>query len=176
MTSIPGSQDAFDALVVRNHRKLFRYIAVLLPKRQAAEEAFQQTCSVLIESRERYDPTRDFMSWARGIARNVVREYLRRDRRYPLPATDMLLNALTEAEERLTPEIDRRVAALENCRERLDKNDRSLLDRFYSGGETVRAIAEQLKLRPNLLYKRLARIRWALLRCIEQTLAVEDAQ
>jgi RNA polymerase sigma-70 factor (ECF subfamily) len=175
VTSIPENEHSFDALFVLHQRKLYRYIAVLLPKRQAAEEAFQQACYILIKSRDKYDPDRDFMSWARGIARNVVREIIRDDQRHPLPVTDALLDKLTEAEERLTPEINRRVAALENCLERLRKSERSLLDRLYSGGETVRAIADGLKLTPNILYKRITRIRWSLHQCIERTIAAEDA-
>jgi RNA polymerase sigma-70 factor (ECF subfamily) len=174
MSRILQMQERFDAEFVRHQRQLYRFVAVLLPDRDAADEAFQQTCLVLLKSRDKFDPSRDFLAWAYGVARNVVREHLRSNRRVPLALSDVLLNQLAETQEQLSHETDTRLTALSRCLERIGTNQRELLERCYSGRESIRVIAEGLKLQPSVLYKRLDRIRWLLLRCIERAVAAEE--
>ena len=81
MKTEAGKHDQFETAFARHQRQLYRYIVVLAPSQDAAEEVFQQTCYILLTSRDRFDASRDFLSWAQGIARNVVREFLRQSTR-----------------------------------------------------------------------------------------------
>lgn len=174
MSDSPKPADSFNALFTRHHRQVYRFVAVLLPDRDAAEEAFQQTCYVLLNSRDKYDPTRDFLAWAYGIARNVVRTQLRARRKAPLELSDGLLNRLAELQEQTSRESDDRLTALGGCLKKLPVHQRELLDTCYIGGEPIRAVAKRLHLEPSALYKRLDRIRWKLLACIERAVPREE--
>lgn len=174
MSNMADSQDRFDAEFVRHQRQVYRFVAVLLPERDVAEEVFQQTCYVLLKSRDKFDPGRDFLAWAQGIARNIVKEYLRTRRKAPLELSDTLLDRLAEAQEQLGLALDARLAALGGCLQKLRPKERSLLERCYAGVENIRAIAAELKLAPAVLYKRLDRLRWSLMECVERAVARED--
>jgi RNA polymerase sigma-70 factor, ECF subfamily len=174
MSQISDARNSFEATFASHQRQLYRYIAVLLPARDAADEVFQQTCYALLKSRDRFDSSCEFLPWARGVARNVVREYLRARRRLPFELSDELIEQLAATQTTLAPEIDRRLGALSLCLERLSREKRALVERCYSGAENIRTVAEMLKIQPLVLYKRLDRIRWTLLRCIERTVAGEE--
>jgi RNA polymerase sigma-70 factor (ECF subfamily) len=174
MSGLPESTNDFNSLFARHQRQVYRFVAVLLPDRDAAEDAFQQTCCVLLNSREKFDPQRDFLVWAYGIARNVVRSHLRAQRKAPLELSDDLLDRLADAQERYSPTAEARLSALGECLKKLQDDQRSLLERCYVGGEPIRAIAGKLKLAPTALYKRLDRLRWKLLACIERSLAPKE--
>ncbi len=174
MADSSKSIDAFNDRFTRHQRQVYRFVAVLLPDRDAAEEAFQQTCYVLLSTWKKYDPERDFLAWAHGVARNVVRAQLRSRRKAPLELSDTLLDQLADIQERTSKTADARLAALGGCLQKLPARQRRLLDTCYLGSESIRAIAGKLKLAPAVLYKRLDRIRWKLIACIEQATSPED--
>lgn len=174
MGDSPKSADAFNALFARHQRQVYRFIAVLLPDRDAAEEAFQQTCYELLSSREKYDPERDFLAWAHGVARNVVRSQLRAKRKSPLALSDALLDQLADVQARVSQSADAQLSALSDCLKKLPAEQRRLLDVCYLKGESIRSIAHRRKVAPVVLYKRLDRIRWKLLACIERGTLPED--
>lgn len=175
MSETQPTPETFDALFVRHQRRIFRYVAVMLPAREAAEEAFQQTCYVLLRSRDKFDPQRDFISWAYGVARNVVREQLRASQRPPLPLSDELVSDLAATHDRLSDSLSSQLELLDRCLGRLNGTQRKLVERCYCGGEKIRDVAKDLKLEPTVLYKRLDRIRLQLLRCIQGGLSREES-
>jgi len=48
------------------------FILSLVPDYHQAEDILQQVATVIVREFDRYDPTRPFLSWALGIARNQV--------------------------------------------------------------------------------------------------------
>src|SRR5437660_4919779 len=70
--------DQFVERFVRSQDRLYAYVATLLPNRTDAEEVFQQTSLVLWKKWQQFDPGRDFVTWACGIAHLEVRNFLRK--------------------------------------------------------------------------------------------------
>src|SRR3954469_15981596 len=77
MSSLPD-QDQFVQQFVRCQDRVYAYIATLLPNRSDAEEVFQQTSLALWKKWPQYEPGRDFVRWACGMAHLEVSAFLRK--------------------------------------------------------------------------------------------------
>ena len=56
---------------------LYAYISVLMGGAAEAADVFQETDLAILQHELSYDPSRPFMFWARGVARNRVRRVYR---------------------------------------------------------------------------------------------------
>ena len=92
----PLSNDDFIERFVGVQSQVFGYIATLLPMQADADDLFQQTSLVLWKKREQYDPSRNFISWALGIAHNEVRNFLRKRHRRGVCLSDALVERLAD--------------------------------------------------------------------------------
>src|SRR3954467_1415402 len=71
-------QDKFVEQFVRSQDRVYAYVVTLLPNRDDAEEVFQQTSLALWKKGQEFDPTRDFLPWACGMAHLEVFNFLRK--------------------------------------------------------------------------------------------------
>ncbi len=164
------AQQAFTEQFVRSQHRVYGYIVTLLPNRDDADEAFQDTCLVLWGKWTEFDPERDFDSWACGIAHNVVRNFKRRKRAGTVTLDDALLAEIAAMRLEAEPLLEARRARLSRCLDKLPSTQRMLIERSYLGGEPIRQVANQLRLTPASLYLRLQRIRLALFECVDRAL------
>jgi RNA polymerase sigma-70 factor (ECF subfamily) len=171
-----SKDDAFAKLFLRDQRRIYAYIATLLPDRDDAEEIFQQTSLLVWQKRNEFEQDRDFVRWACGIAHNLVRNLRRRSDRLNVNLTDEVLELLSHDRLAAEPNADDRLTALRHCLKSLPKRQAKLIERCYTGTKSVRQVAEQLSIAPAAMYMQLHRIRKALLECIERRLITEKSQ
>ena len=166
--------DQFVERFVRTQDRIYACVATLLPNRTDAEEVFQQTSLVLWKKWQQFDPSRDFVAWACGIAHHEVRNFLRKhkDKGRVFLSEDVLAQ-VAQARLEAHDVLEARRQALLRCLDRLEPGNRALLERCYAGKDSIKAIAEGLGQRPNVLYMTLKRLRRALFDCINRTLAAE---
>jgi RNA polymerase sigma-70 factor (ECF subfamily) len=164
--------DLFVERFVRSQDRIYAYVVTLLPNRADAEEVFQQTSLALWKKWRQYDPNRDFVRWACGMAhfevRNFLRKHVDKGRVY---LSDDVLSEVAQTRLELHDVLETRRQALRLCLERLKRQKRELLERCYAGRESIKTIAAELGQRPNVLYMTLKRLRRALFDCINLTLA-----
>lgn len=154
--------------------RVYGYITTLLSDRDAADEVFQQTSLILWDKWDQYDPQRDFVRWACGIAYYEVCTYLRRSRRpdrYFL--SDQVVAKLSDDRLDVSQDLDEQLDALRECLNLLPKNNRHVIDAYYSGSRSVEDLARESGGSVNSIYKLLRRIRKRLMLCIEHRLRVE---
>ena len=72
--------------------------------------------------------------------------------------------------------FETRRKALGGCVEKLRPDDRQLLQLCYADGGTIKHAAERLERPVKGVYKALARIRQALLQCVQRRLAAEGVR
>src|SRR5438132_882439 len=161
--------DQFVERFVRSQDRIYAYVVTLLPNRADAEEVFQQTSLVLWKKWQQFDPDRDFVRWACGMAHLEVANFLRkhRDRGRVYPGEDVLAQ-IAQARLELNDVLEARRRALELCLERLKQGQRALLERCYAGKDSIKAIARELGQQPNALYMTLKRLRRVLFDCINR--------
>lgn len=160
------TSDEFVERFVSVQSRVYGYIATLAPNRADADEVFQQTSLVLWRKREQFDPARDFLRWACGIAHNEIRNFRKRQGREKLSLSDAMVEKLAELRHTAAERVDSHLQWLANCMERLSPEQRELLNRCYLESQPIHAVAVESQLEPTVLYKRLDRIRWALVDCM----------
>jgi RNA polymerase sigma-70 factor (ECF subfamily) len=160
---------------VRNQDLLYGYIMSLLPNSSDADDIFQETSLVLWEKRDSYDPTRSFVAWSYGIARNVARNCIRKKRNRGQTLHPELFDAVGQARLRATDTLQQRSEALKRCLERLPGQHRTFVMACYENKRPLAEVAQRLGISGNALYLKLSRIRRRLLDCIQRTLQTEGS-
>jgi RNA polymerase sigma-70 factor (ECF subfamily) len=151
--------------------RLFGYIHSLVRDLDDADDLFQQTTLILWNKFGDFDRSRSFLSWACGVARLEVCNFLRSRGRQRLYFSDDLNLLLAEVQEEMThDELEERRGALARCVEKLRQRDRQLLDECYGHEAGVTQVAGRHGRSPQSVHNSLRRIRRALFECIRRTL------
>ncbi len=161
----------FAELFVPNQNRVYRFILTLIPNRADAEELFQQTSLTLWKNWDRFDPERDFVRWACGIAHNHVRNFLRKKQNQQIRLSEETLDQLAQLHLEKEDLLDEQRQALAHCLSRLPGRQRRLIERCYSGEQTIKAVAQDEGRSVHVLYKALRKIREALHDCVTRTVA-----
>ena len=137
------------------------------------DDVLQETAVALLESADRYDPTRPFIAWALGVARNQVRLYLRRTARERCIFEDAIVDDLTNAFSVVSPQEIHRLSFLRECLQRLDSREQLLVQLRYAEDLKPADIGKRLGLAANTVSKALQRLRDQLRACIDRAAALE---
>jgi RNA polymerase sigma-70 factor (ECF subfamily) len=148
----------------------------LIPRRDDAEEILQRTAVTLWEKFSEYDQARPFMPWALRFAYFEALNFRKQMARDRLIFCEEILQALAESRETQAVLLSKQRAALSHCVTKLNSADRALLERRYNDAATIAALAEDVGRTVKSLYRRLDRIREALVRCVDRQLALEPAE
>lgn len=165
--------ERFMRLFVAHEPALQRFIMSLAPAVADARDILQETAATLWTKRAQYDPQRDFLPWACGIAKYKVREFWRKQQRWEVLAEGELLELIESRREELLPELDARREHLQTCLERLPQRQRDIMTGYYTEGRTVVDLAARERSSAEAIYKLLQRVRRALLECVERGLQSE---
>ena len=156
-----------------------RFLLLLLRDLEAAEDMTQETFRIAVSRGPDPEKGTNYGAWLRSIARNLVRNHVRKHR-----STQFLLHgdvlALAESHFVATGSDqddvwEARRQALAACMQRLSDGQRALLRRRYELGEKIQDVAEELGITANSLSKRLERVRESLRKCIEAALKGEPS-
>jgi RNA polymerase sigma-70 factor, ECF subfamily len=160
---------------LRQHQsRVYAYIRSLVRDFDDADDLFQQTAVILWNKFDTYDRDRSFFSWACGIARFEVSNYIRSRSRQKLYFTDDLSMLLMDAHDDFRPdEMEDRRDALSQCIQKLRDRDRELVRECYTSEQAVNDVANRRGRSSHSVYNSLRRIRRSLHECIERTLAIE---
>lgn len=163
-------QEEFLRAMRSSYSSLFGCIFTLLPHRSEAEDVFQETAVVLWRKYVEEGPPLNFTAWSCAIARNVVRGYLRRERRRRGRAalSDAHLAMLATVHGGSTELLELRQELLRECLKQLPDQDRTLLLRSYEGDSGIHRVAKEVGRTPEALYSKLKRLRHRLFDCVNR--------
>jgi len=170
-----AAQQRFLSLFLRSEREIFRYVAALIPNVADAEDIVQQTALALWEKFNAYDPAQPFTPWACRFALNKARQWIERRQRWQTLLAGGLAEELARRREELWPEMERRLAHLEGCLDKLPGEQRALVDGYYYRRTGIEALAGESNRTVEATYKMLQRVRHALQRCVENAAQQEEA-
>jgi len=153
-------------------RRIYSFIITLVVSPQDADEVFQNTSLTLWKKHDHYIPTASFWAWACQIAYYEVLRY-RRSCNHRLVFSDKVLEQIAE---RMLPSEDKtllREEALNDCVERLTRDDRELIELRYFHEKAPKQIAAIRNRSIQSVYRALGRIHDQLYRCVSQVLATD---
>lgn len=169
------SQQRFLRLFLSSEPDLRRYVAVLVPSLEDADEVIQQTAAVLWEKFDQYDPALPFTPWACRFALNTSKQWLARQRRWRAILREDFAVELIRRREVIESQIDDRLRHLENCVGKLAVAQRSLIDGYYSRRVGATRLAKESGRSVEAVYKALQRIRHVLEACVDQAVREEGS-
>jgi RNA polymerase sigma-70 factor (ECF subfamily) len=164
---VGGPTEAFLKEFAPHHDRLFAYLFSLLPQRADAEDVFQRTSVILWQKFDQWEPGTDFLAWACGVAFYEARNFIRVASRDRLRFSDALLDTLAKERAATLRRRDDRVAALQECLQKLDQGERELLQKAYVDEESIRELARRDGRAAQTLYNRLNLVRKRLLQCTD---------
>ncbi|TWT84730.1 RNA polymerase sigma factor CnrH [Planctomycetes bacterium CA13] len=168
--SLPAVSAEFAQLVAQQHQQLRSFVRTLGVAPDWVDDLAQEAFLVAWRERESFDPQQDYGKWLRGIARNLVRNELRKQKRQERLLHQGLAELLVRADE-FQPQgeswAECRVPMLRDCVEQLAPKSRELVSTRYGDGWKAPDLADHFKMTPTAVRQALTRIRMQLKRCIE---------
>lgn len=156
----------FLQLFVAHQDGVRAFIRAMVRDPSTADDVFQETAIVLWQEFERYDQTRSFGAWARGIAGNKVLKAYARGRRRGVVLSPEAIDAVAGSFDVQEPEMEEERQALRACVERLPEHGRNLLELRYEKALSIAELAERVKRSEEAVHKALVRLRAALSKCV----------
>ena len=166
--------EQFAELHARHRAELLRYVRILVPNTEDAEEVLQEACVVSWNKFDEFEPGTNFVAWARRIAYFEILKFRRRRRDTLLQLSDEVLDTLADETDSASDELTDQCEKLVTCIERLTPRDREVIRMRYSDGRSAQGVAEVLKRPVDGIFKTLRRIRQQLMRCVTRISAEED--
>ncbi len=171
--SADDRQEAFLRLYAQHEPALRAFVRSQVPMVADANDVMQEMAIVLWRKFGEYATSEDFRRWAFGVARFKVLAWQRdrmRDRHiFGADLTELLA---TESEIE-SARLERQREVLRECLDELPTEHRRLVETAYAPGTRIDKLAERWGQTAMTLYKRLHRIRLALVDCTRGRLRQE---
>ena len=152
------------------HRDVERYVFSMLPRPADASEVVQEVSVRLWEKWDSYDQDRPFLPWAMRFAYLQVLKWRQGKAREKLIFSDDLLSQIDATNDYEEPLMEARRKTLTLCLEKLNKDDRRIVELRYGRHGAIKEEAKKTGVKMHKLYYALERIRIQLLNCIELNL------
>jgi RNA polymerase sigma-70 factor (ECF subfamily) len=160
-----GDTAALGALFERHRRVVYGFLRSRLLDSSDAEDMCQEVFVRCLQARGEFEGAHQVRPWLVGIARNVLREYVRRmQRRKEVGWTLLCLEA--DASHENGRAYDDVAEFLPGCMEGLGQNARDALEMHYRGRMRLAAIGERLRRSEGAIKLLMYRARQALKNCI----------
>ncbi|WP_146399254.1 sigma-70 family RNA polymerase sigma factor [Planctomycetes bacterium CA13] len=154
--------------ITENRSRILAVIVTMVRDFEVAEDLFQETVIEILKSEERFDPSRNFVPWACGIAKNVVHQHWRHQKQIPSSGLSEMIADLAMVAVEGDDDLWRRErSALRRCVQKLPDRMQKLLVLRYGHNVKGRELAESAAFRQGSIRTTLARLRGQLRQCIQ---------
>ncbi len=171
------AKTVFEILVRENQAMLMTYLRAVIRDQHIAEDLFQDTMLIAWKKLDRYDRTRPFGPWLRGIAAKLVMAHFRKAKADLMVVDDETLEYLSQQlqhiSERPGDTWGDKTAALTRCIETLSEHYREAIQLRYFERTSAMQIAAKTQTSVETVQKRLQRARSKLLDCLRRKRVVE---
>ena len=166
-----ADQTRFLQLYLANETSIRAFLYSLVRDRREFDDVYQTVVLRLLEKFDRYDASRPFGPWARGVAANEVLAFRRSEGRCPTPfSPEVVGHILDSFEARLAAESFDRQEALDECLKSVPEESRQLLALRYRESLPMADIAARVGGTMAATQRAIARLRVRLGECIERRL------
>jgi len=165
-----GDTEAFGDLVLRHQARLRAFAARYVGSSDDVYDLVQDTFVNAYRSLDRFDESRDFGKWLRGICRNRILKYYREssNRSKRMESITAVLQQKLEAETLVDDGAIDRIEAIRACIQELKGEQRELILNRHFYEKAVKDMALQLNKSAASVSVNLMRIRAKLRLCYER--------
>lgn len=143
------------------------YIRSMVRDPATADDVFQETSMVLWREFDKYDKSRSFTAWGRGIASHKVLKAYAKRHRNTVALSPEAIEAVAVAFDQQEADMEEERIALRSCYERIPEHTRKLIALRYGDEHlSIAQLAERVSRSHEAVHKALVRIRAALAKCI----------
>ncbi|HEY1067099.1 MAG TPA: RNA polymerase sigma factor [Pirellulales bacterium] len=168
-----GDRAAFETLVRRHESAVFGYLRARLVQPSDAEDLTQEVFLRCYLGRARFDSGSLVRPWLIGIARNLLREHVRRvTRRKEVAWTELCLELEDFVEGDQPPLYEDVLSQLPDCVKSLGQSARQALELKYTAKLRLAEIGERLHRSEGAVKLLMFRARQALKSCLDSKLRV----
>lgn len=168
-----ANHEQFLRLYAEHEPAIRAFARLLLQRREDVSGVMQEVTLTLWQKFELFDPTQDFRKWAFGFVRFKVLAHLRDLSRNRFVFDEELVHQLAEEASASEPRHDAQREALDSCLQKLPPPQRDLVLAAYENGTRMDELAARRGETAMSLYKKLQRLRQALLECVRRAIAQE---
>lgn len=165
-----GEREAFATIVEQHQRVVFAYLRTRVTDAADAEDLCQEVFLRLYIGRKKLKPQIVLRAWLLGIARNLLRERIRRRQRTKEVAWTELCLEMESLVDGNAGVYDDAVAVLPECLQSLGESAREALELRYRGEVPLTEIAAKFCRSEGAIKLLLYRARQALKRCLDAKL------
>lgn len=167
-------EDKFFRLFYASQNDIFTYIITLVPNSVDADDIFQETCSLMWRKFDDFQEGTYFSGWACKIAYYIILEYRRKTYRNPIRYSSETLKQLSESYADYRKDNKLRIELLNDCLRNLSDKERFLIQQRYNNSLSIKAIADQIGVSINMVYKSLAKVHYFLLECVQRSIVSSE--
>ncbi len=150
------------------------FIGSIIRGSHDCDDLFQEVALTLWKEFSRYDRSRSFGAWARGIAAVKLMQRWDQTKRLPIVLPPEAIQAISRAFDRSEELASQKADALEDCLDQLPEKSRQLLSLRYERSLKIEQIAQELQATLDAVYQSLSRLRVKLQDCVNRRLAAQE--
>lgn len=153
-------------LLTVNQKRIYGFIYAMMPNQTVSEDIMQQTSLFMWEHFDTFKEGTNFSAWGISIARNLVKQYCRNQKRNFVTFDSQAIDNLIDQSDVFETHSDQ-IEALRRCFKKLQANEQKMLEMRYIQGIGVQEIAEKINRTTSHLYRMMAKSHNSLLKCIK---------
>jgi RNA polymerase sigma-70 factor (ECF subfamily) len=177
LEAVETPREEFSRLMRENYRELLVYSRAIVSDHHAGQDLAQEAFVSAYRKFATFDRSQDFGAWMRGIVKHKCLDWFRKQKRTPLPDTEMVDIEIDVAAWQQFRESEPAAqnhlslfSALEDCVSQLPERLRESVRRFYFADRCGEEAATDLGIPSATLRKRLERARTKLHECLTSKL------
>jgi len=164
-------QEEYLKLFFGSELEIRAFIGSIVRDSHDCDDLFQEVALTLWKEFSRYDRSRSFGAWARGIAAVKLMQRWDRSKRSPVLLSPEAIEAVASAFDRSEAAASGKAEALEHCLDQLPEKSRRLLALRYERSMKIEQIAKELQATLDSVYQSLSRLRARLQDCVNRRLS-----
>ena len=170
--------ESFLSLFLAAQGDLRAFIGAVVRDPTLEEDIFQEISLTLWKNFDKFDATRSFGAWARGVAATKIKEDRRLRARAPQAFPPEVIEVVARGFSADEPNGSwlERENALRTCLQKLPENASKLITGRYGEDKSIESISTEFCLSAEAIYQALSRLRKQLRDCIHRRLRGEADQ
>lgn len=162
-----GDRSAFESIVLEHQRAVYGYLRARVLQHNDAEDLTQEVFLRFYTGRNRFDSSAMVRPWLLGIARNLLKEHTRKQKRRKEIAWTRLCLELEELIDVKDDQYEDVLIHLPGCLESLGQSAREAIDLRYASNLPLATIGEKLRRSEGAIKLLMFRARQALKYCLD---------